>query len=157
MGASCDTGVSQDRKSAAGCWANMSIHRSGVLTALEEEPASFLSLVNPVLQQACGSHVSCLVAKRMNLAHVSRQYCVVFAEFSYHIERLNVFSIAVHDALKARNLPDRTNGCPADLPYALGNGVRHGEKLVALVIEHQVIVAEIRASHVPMKVLGLEI
>src|SRR4051812_14286908 len=112
MGTSYDTGVSQDRKSAAGCWANMSIHRSGVLTALEEEPGSFLSLVNPVLQQACGSHVCCLVAKRMNLAHVSRQYCVIFAEFSYHVERLNVFSIAVHDALKARNLPDRTNGCP---------------------------------------------
>src|SRR5215210_1818682 len=133
----------------------MSIHRSGVLTAFEEEPGSFLSLVNPVLQQACGSHVSCLVTERMNLAHVSRQYCVVSAEFGYHVERLNVFSIVVHDALKTRNLPDRTNGCPADLPYALGNGVRHREKLVALVIEHQMIVAEMRARHVPMEVLGL--
>src|SRR5947207_15333296 len=93
----------------------------------------------------------------MNLSHVSRQSCAIFAEFSYHVKRPNVFSFAVHDALKARNLPDRTNGYPADLPYALGNGVRHGEKLVALVIEHQVIVAEIRTRHVPMEVLGLEI
>src|SRR6266404_3136245 len=112
---------------------------SGVLTALEEEPDSLLALVNPVLQETCSSHISRFVAERMDLAHVSRQYYVVFAEFSYHIERFGVFCIVIHDALKARDLPDRTNGCPADLSHALGNGIRHGKKLVALVIEHQVI------------------
>src|SRR5439155_12385336 len=91
---------------------------SGVLTALEEEPGSLLSLVDPVLQQACGSHISCFVAERMNLAYASRQYRVIFAELSYHVERLNVFCIVIHDALKARDLPDRTNGCPANLPHA---------------------------------------
>jgi hypothetical protein len=96
---------------------------SGVLTALEEEPGSLLGLVDPVLQQARGCHISGLVAERMNLAHVPRQYCVIVAEFGDHAERLNVFSIVVHDALKARDLPDRTNRCPADLARALGNGI----------------------------------
>jgi hypothetical protein len=42
----------------------------------------------------------------MHLAHVLRQHRIIVPEFSYHVERLNVFGIVVHDALKTRNLPD---------------------------------------------------
>jgi len=83
----------------------------GIPAALEEEPSSLLRFVNPVLEQACGSHIPCLITQRMHLAHVLRQYRIIVSEFSYHVERLNVFSVVVHDALKTRNLPDGANGC----------------------------------------------
>jgi hypothetical protein len=62
-----------------------------MLSAFEEEPDSLLTLVNPVIQQTCGSHVSRFVAERMDFAHVPRKYCVILAELSYHIERLDIF------------------------------------------------------------------
>jgi len=45
----------------------------------------------------------------------------------------------------------------ADLTDALGDGVGGGENLVCLFVEHQVIVAEVRAAHVPMEVLRLDV
>src|SRR5260370_23041592 len=131
--------------------------RLGMPAALEQEPNSLLRFVNPVLQQACGSHIPCLVAQRMHLAHVLRQGRIVVPEFSYHVERLNVFSIVIHDALKTRNLPDGADGCASQFPRSLSNGIRHGEKLVALIIEHQMIVPEMRARHVPVEVLRFKI
>jgi hypothetical protein len=84
----------------------MSIHRSGALTALEKEPGSLLGFVDPVFQQACGRDIPCVVAERMNLAHASRQACVVLAEFSDHVEWRDVCGIVVRDALKTRDMPD---------------------------------------------------
>jgi hypothetical protein len=48
-------------------------------------------------------------------------------------------------------------GDAADFPHALGNLVGHGEDLVALLVEHEMIVAEMRSTHMPMEILGLEI
>src|SRR5271169_2375476 len=110
--------------------------------ALEEEPGSLLRFINPVLQQACGRHVAGFVTQRMHVTHGLRQRRIIVAEFIYHVGRLNVFSIIVRDALKTRDLPDRANGCAAYLPRALSDGIRHGENLLTLVIEHQMIVAE---------------
>src|SRR6266851_8251541 len=93
----------------------------------------------------------------MHLTHVLRQYRVIVPKLSYHVERLNVFSIVVEKTLKARNLPDGANSCASQLPCSFSNGVRHCEKLVALIVEHQVIVPEMRARHVPMEVLCFEI
>src|ERR1700681_2594528 len=93
----------------------------------------------------------------MNLTHALRQYRVIVPKLSYHVERLDVFSIVVHYTLKARNLSDRANGWASQLPCSLSNGVRHRENLLALIVEHQVIVPEMRARHMPMEVLGFEI
>jgi hypothetical protein len=46
---------------------------------------------------------------------------------------LDVFSIIVRNALKTRDLPDRAQGRAADLPRPLGNGIRRGENVVALI------------------------
>src|SRR5271156_3021313 len=93
----------------------------------------------------------------MHLAHSLRQDRVVVPEFFYHVGWLNVFSIIVHDALKTRDWPDRAKGRAANLPRAFSDSIRHGDNFVTLVIEHQMIVAEMRPRHVPMKVLCLEI
>jgi hypothetical protein len=40
---------------------------------------------------------------------------------------------------------------------ALGNVIRGGEDLLALFVKQKVIVAKVRAGHVPMEVLGLQV
>ncbi len=45
----------------------------------------------------------------------------------------------------------------ADLAHALGQWVGHGEDLIALLVEQQMVVAEVRTAHVPVEVLGLEV
>src|SRR5258708_36177505 len=93
----------------------------------------------------------------MYLAHVPRQHRIVIAELDYHVEWFDVFSIVVRDALETRDLPDGAKACADDLPRPLGNGIRHGENLLALVIEQQMIVPEMRTRHMPMEILGFEI
>src|ERR1700682_1861333 len=93
----------------------------------------------------------------MRLAHVLRQYRIIVPKFSYHVERLDIFGIVVRDTLKAGDLSDRANGGAAYLPGSFSNGIRHGEYLVTLVIQHQMILSEVRAGHMPVKVFGFEV
>ena len=90
----------------------------------------------------------------MHRPHVLRQRRIAVPEFSYHVERFHVFSFVVRDALKTRDLPDGAKRCAADLSRSLGDGIRHRETLFALLIEHQMIVAEMRARHMPVEILG---
>ena len=124
---------------------------------LKEEPDALLGFVNPVLQKARRGDVSGLVTQRMRLAHVPRQYRVIIPKLSNHAEWLNEFGIVVRDTLKARDLPDRANGCAAEFSSSFSNGIRHGEYLVALVVEHQMIIPKMRARHMPVKILGFEV
>jgi hypothetical protein len=52
---------------------------------------------------------------------------------------------------------DRAQRGAADLAYAFGDVVRGGEDLPALFVEEEMIVAEVRAGHMPMEILGLQI
>src|SRR5689334_20128754 len=45
----------------------------------------------------------------------------------------------------------------ADLPHPLGDVIDHREQLVSMLIEKEVVVTEVRATHVPVEVLGLDI
>src|SRR5262249_15590345 len=45
----------------------------------------------------------------------------------------------------------------ADLPHALRNRIGHRKDLFCLLVEQQVVVAEMRSAHVPVKVLGLDV
>src|SRR5471032_1664274 len=59
--------------------------------------------------------------------------------------------------LFACDVPDRTQRRATDLTGALCDRIRHGKDLARLLVEQQVIVAEMRPAHMPMEVLGLEI
>jgi hypothetical protein len=45
----------------------------------------------------------------------------------------------------------------ADLADAFGDVVGRAQNLLGLLVEQQVIVAEMRTAHVPMEILGLEV
>src|SRR5262245_47974989 len=54
-------------------------------------------------------------------------------------------------------MADRAQRGAADLADALGERVGGGEYLIAVLIEQQMVIAEVRPGNVPMKVLGLQI
>ena len=46
---------------------------------------------------------------------------------------------------------------PPILRDTLGDGVGHGENLVGVLVEQQVVVAKMRAAHVPVEILGRQV
>ncbi len=69
----------------------------------------------------------------------------------------DVVSVVVGDALETGDVADRPDGGATDLTCSLGDVVGHGEELVAVIVEEEMIVAEVRAAHVPVEVLGLDV
>ena len=54
-------------------------------------------------------------------------------------------------------MADRANGRAADLADAFGDVVGRCENLIAMLVEQEMIVAKMRAGHVPMEILGLQV
>src|SRR5438309_7309293 len=56
-----------------------------------------------------------------------------------------------------RNLSNRSQCQSPKLSNPLGDWICHREKLVGVLIEKQVIIAEMRPAHVPVKIFGLHV
>ena len=54
-------------------------------------------------------------------------------------------------------MADRAQARASDLAGALGDIIGHRKNLLALLVKQQVVIPEMRAGHVPVKVLGLEV
>src|SRR5215831_2559554 len=104
---------------------------------LEQEPGTTLGLVDPVLEQARG------------------QLLVIVAQLRKHIQRRDEVSVVVQDSLQAADVADRVQRSAADLADALGDGVGGRENLLALLVEEEMIVAEVGTGYMPMEILGL--
>src|SRR5262252_9210035 len=124
---------------------------------LEQEPGAPLGLVDPVLDQAGAGHVVVLVANRVGPAQARRQPLVVVAQLREHVEGGDEVCVVVQHALQAADVADRAQRGAADFAHALGDGVGGRENLLALLVEEEMIVAEVRAGYVPMEILGLQV
>src|SRR6516225_4158790 len=122
---------------------------------LEQEPGAPLGLVDPVLDQAGASHVVVLVANRVGLAQARYQLLVVVAQLREHVEGGDEVCVVVQHALQAADVADGPQRSAADLAHALGDGVGGRENLLALLVEEEMIVAEMGAGYMPMEILGL--
>ena len=80
----------------------------------------------------------------MRRPHFGDQLFVVVAQLCEHIQRGHELCIVVLDALQAADLADRAYGHASDLAHALGDRVRDGENLIPVLIQQQMIVAEVR-------------
>src|SRR5581483_1419347 len=65
--------------------------------------------------------------------------------------------VVVGQSLTARNVADRAKCRLADLAHALRNNVGRGKNLFGLLVEQQVVVAEMRSADVPVKILGFQV
>src|SRR5271167_1281394 len=124
---------------------------------LEQEPSAPLSFINPDFDQAGGSNIVMLVADSVGLAQTRSQSLVVLAQLGQHILGLDILGIVVQYALQPRDVANGPERGSAYLAYALGNRISHGEDLVGLFVQQQVVIAEVRSAQVPVEVLGLHI
>src|SRR5215472_7959768 len=125
--------------------------------ALEQEPGPPLALVDPVLDQAGGGDVPVFVAEFMRLAQEAGEALVVVGKLGQHVLRCDKLRVVVEQALQSADIADRAQRGTADLARALCDVVGHREDLLGLLVEQQMIVAEMRSRHVPVKILGLQI
>ena len=78
-------------------------------------------------------------------------------QLSQHVERIDIVGVVVGDALQPGDIADRMDRGAAHLAHALGDVVGDGEDLVGLLVEQQMVVAEMRPADMPVEILGLEI
>src|SRR3954469_13290235 len=126
-------------------------------TRFVQEPGPPLGFIHPHLDKTCGSDVAMFLADIVGLTQTERERLVVLAKFGKHVAGLDELRVVIRDPLQSRYVPNGSDSEPAQLSDALGNGIGHGKKLVSLLIQEQMVIAEVRATHVPMEILGLEI
>jgi len=124
---------------------------------LEQEPAAFLGFVDEHFQEARSRHVVVVVGKLMGFAHVRDVGLVVGHQFYQHVAGLDEILIVVLDTLKLADMPDRADRCPADLTRTLRQNIDALFNRVRLLVEQEMIAAEMRPTDVPVEVLGFDI
>src|SRR4029079_4017007 len=126
-------------------------------SGFEEKPSAPLGLVDPDFEQARGCDIAMLIANIVRFAHPLGKLEVVLAKLRQHVVGRDEIRVIVGYSLQLGYMTDRTDGGPADLARPLGDLVGRGEDLGGLLVEEQVVVAEMRTGHMPVEVLGLEI
>src|SRR5262249_31896636 len=129
----------------------------GLAAGFEQETGAVFGFVDEIFQKAGGRHVLVLVGDLMRRAHVLDLRLIVVHELQQHIDRGNVVLVVVLDPLQLRDMPDRADCGAADLACPLGQNIDAGCELIALLIEQQAVVAEMRAADIPMEVLRLHV
>src|SRR4029079_19671633 len=118
---------------------------------------ALFGVVDEGLQKACGRDIIMLVADVVRFAHRRNDALIVVAQFRQHVLRLDVGGIVIGQPLLARNIADRAQSWLSDFADTLGENVGRGKDLLGLLVEQQVVVAEMWSTDVPVEILGLEI
>jgi hypothetical protein len=114
-------------------------------------------LIDPIFEEAGSSDIACIIADCVDRSHAQDQGFLVLAKLAQHIFRCHKLRIVVRDALQPSDVSDGTDGGPTNLTNTLGDVVSHSEDLIAVIIEQKVVIPEVRTTHMPMKVLGLQV
>ena len=123
----------------------------------EEEPGPTLGFIDPYFDETCRRDVAMFVAHVVRFAQTRGECFVVVHQLGQHIQRLDVFGIVIEHALGTRDLSDRMQRESTDLAHTFCDNVGHGEELLGVVVEEQVIIAEMMPAHVPMEIFGFQI
>src|SRR5579872_1447548 len=123
----------------------------------EEEPRAAFSFIYPDFDHARGGVVVGFGRHFVGGAQAFDKGLVVGVELNEHVVRGDKLLIVVVDALQAGDMPDRADGSATDFTNALSDVVADGEDLRGLLVEEQMVIAEVRPAHMPVEVLGFEI
>jgi len=104
-----------------------------------------------------GAEIAALVAERVQPSEADRQLLIVIQKLLEHVLGGDVSLVVVGDPLNSGDVADRMQGPSADFSDALRNRIGRGKDLFALFVEKKMVVAKMRARHVPMKIFRLEI
>ena len=122
---------------------------------LEEEPRAAFRFVRPGIDQARRRIILRRVRNFLCAAKQLNHMEIVGAQLAQHILRRHELSIIILDRLVASDIPDRSNGCVARLPGALGDRISGGKDLSGLLIEEQVIVPEVGSGDMPTNLTAI--
>src|ERR1700704_2960392 len=147
-GANASAPAAEERSTFAG---------TALASSLVQKPGTSLGLVDPDFDQAGGGNVAMFFADVVRFAQTGGEFLVVLAHFGEHVLRLDIVDIVVLHALYAADMPDGLKRGSTDLAYPLGDGIGHREQLIRLLIEQQMVITEVRATHVPVEILGFHI
>jgi hypothetical protein len=116
-----------------------------------------LGLIDPILEEARSGYIARVVAKAVYGAHPQDQSFFILEEFAQHISGVNVARVVIRESLQACDVPDGPYRSSTYLPYAFGYLIGDGEHLIRMIVEEQMVVAKMRAAHVPVKVLRFQV
>src|SRR4029453_16626761 len=74
-----------------------------------------------------------------------------------HVQGLDVLCIVIEHALSAGDMPDRLECWSADFSNSLRDWISHREKLLSVLVEEQMVIAEVRTTHVPVEIFGFQV
>jgi hypothetical protein len=114
-------------------------------------------LVNPTLDQAGSSHIIVPIANFMRGPKESHELQVVRAQFLQHFLGRDTFIIVVFKALVPGDIADGPEAFASSFARAFRNSVRHRKNLIGVLIQQKVIVTEMAACHMPVKIFRLHI
>ena len=97
------------------------------------------------------------VAHVVRFAQTRGERFVVVRQLGEHVQWLDVFGIIIEHALSAGDLSDGMQCQAPDLANAFRNDVGHGEELLGMFIEKQVIIAEVMPAHMPVKIFRFQV
>lgn len=97
------------------------------------------------------------LAHAVHFAQEGDEAPVVFGQIGQHVLGRDEIGVVVREALQALDVADGAEHGAAQLARPLDDVVGDGEDLRALLVEQEVVVAEVEAGHVPMEVLRLHV
>ncbi len=125
--------------------------------SLEQEPRATLRFIDPNFDETCRRKITMFVADVVRFAEARCERFVVVRQLGEHVQWLDVFSIVIEHSLSTRDLSDRMQRESADLPNAFRDDVSHGEELLGVFIEKQMIIAEVMPAHMPVKIFRFQV
>jgi hypothetical protein len=136
-------------------------HRFGrLLQALydfRQEPGPALGLIDPNLNQTGRRYVVIFLARFVSAAEIARQRLIIGAKFCQHLFRSDAFVVVIFQALVPGDVANRAQRGSTDFPRAFSNIIGDGKYLFSVLVEQQVIITEVLAGHVPVKILSLQV
>src|SRR5215510_7306026 len=134
-----------------------SLHVRPALADLVEKPHPPFSLVQDLLQDVPRRRVTVLVAHLDRVALLLGDVTVVLDQARDHLLGRHALLVVIANGLKLADMRDAPDGRSADLSYTLGEQVDRAEDGLGMLIEQQVIVAEVRSVDMPVKVFQLDV
>lgn len=122
----------------------------------KQKPHTLLGLIDRALDQACRRHVLVFVTELMGFAHESHERFIIVTQFVEHCLGRHKRITVVGKALEGRDLTHRAQRFAAELARPPSDGIDHHKNQGRLVVEQQMIVPEMRSTHVPVKILGVD-
>jgi hypothetical protein len=97
------------------------------------------------------------IADLVGRTEIFGEFLVVLQEFLDHALGRERPLVTIMQALVTRDVADRAKGIAPEFASPLRDGIGHRKQLLTVLIEQEMVVAEMASRHVPVEVLRLHV